>query len=471
MSTSGLRTTAAIATVATLSGLVMALSAPTATAEVRPGKGHETVPAQPYRNNPDTSDWIGSYLVDGKQVFCVQFAYKAPDSDESYRPGEPLKTKWGTELAPDVAADISYLLLRYGDTGEVDEASALAHLLHSWTAAPQHPGQLDPANDFRHIAYDVDGHFARLPESTRATVGKLRADAAANRGPWTANLVAPTDPQLIGIAGRWTVDVRNAAGKGIGGVPVTVTATDATLAGGKSTDTISTPADGAPLAVAVTPTGEHPKVTITLASPADRPVVRDALDVNTQRIVSTGGEKELTALAETTARTPPGVVRVIKTDAKSGAPIAAVGLRLTGEDRKSPALDQDDKPLLGADGTPAIVRTGDDGVAAVTNLRTPQTVCLIEIAAPVGYEQNFDRNSPPAACGNVTPGETVELSLTNVPNLPKTVPAGVDDPSITSVAQSQVMSRLNPVALAGAGGALLLVAGLVGLLWRRRWQR
>src|SRR5207245_8678024 len=126
-----------------------------------------------------SSDLIGSYLVGGKQVWCVRFAFLAPDSDEQYKPGEALKTKWGDDLSEEVAANISYLLLKYAKTTSADDAAALAHLLHSWTAAPKTPDQLSPTLDFKHIAYDVDYHFARLPASTKASVRKLLDDAAA----------------------------------------------------------------------------------------------------------------------------------------------------------------------------------------------------------------------------------------------------------------------------------------------------
>jgi len=280
--------------------------APLAAAAVQQGVGHATSPAQPYLNNPDPSDWLGSYVVGGKQVGFVQFAYLAPDSNEQYQPGEALKTKWGTALPADVASDISYLLLRYADTKNADEAAALAHLLHGWTAGPQSPSQLDPKNDFRHIAYDAPFHLAKLPAAAKAAVDTLKADAAANRGPWTTGVTAP-EKQTIGTAADWAISVKNAAGTEVADVPVTVKATDATFtdaAGKQVTDgVVNTTAEG--LTLPVTATGAAPRLDITLDSPADVPVVQEAVQVDTQRIVSTGGEKELTATAKTAATPPP----------------------------------------------------------------------------------------------------------------------------------------------------------------------
>jgi hypothetical protein len=284
------------------------VGAPAASATVQQGIGYQTSPAQPYLNNPDQADWLGSYVVNGKQAFCVQFAYLAPDSDELYQPGMALRTKWDTPLPADVAADISYLLLRYGDTKSADEAAALAHLLHSWTAAPQTSQQLDPTNDFKHIAYDAPFHLSKLPPSAQTAVQTLTTDAAANRGPWAAAVIAPNAPQTIGVAGDWGITVTNAAGKAVPAVPVTVTATDATFpdAAGKAVNTGTvTTTSTSPLVLKVTPTGAAPKIDVKLASPAEVPVVQQAVQVDTQRIVTTGGEKQLTASGAATASPPP----------------------------------------------------------------------------------------------------------------------------------------------------------------------
>lgn len=309
MSTSLARRVGASLAAAAMVVGVSVTGAATASAQVQNGLGHATSPAQPYLNNPDTSDWLGSYIVGGRQVWCVQFAFRAPDSNEQYQPGEALKTKWGTDLPPTVAADISYLLLRYANTKSPDEAAALAHLLHTWTASPQNPAQLDPAtNDFRHIAYDAPFHLTKLPAAAQTAVTVLTADAAANRGPWTAAVNAPTAAQTIGVAADWTVSVINAAGTGVGEVPVTITATGATFtdAAGQqvATATVNTPADGAPITLKVTPTAAAPQLDIKLASPAAVPVVEQAIEVDTQRIISTGGEKELTASGRATASPP-----------------------------------------------------------------------------------------------------------------------------------------------------------------------
>jgi len=326
------RIAAGLAGTLLLTGLSLAVGAPTASADVANGLGYETVPAQPYQGNPDSADWVGSYLVGGAQVWCVQFAYKAPDSDEQYQPGETLKTKWGTELPADVAADISYLLLRYAGTTSPDEAAALAHLLHTWTSGPQSPDQLDPGNDFRTIAYDENFHFTKLPAGAQDAVGTLKSDAAANRGPWTATVTAPTKPQVIGTADTWTAQVLGASGMGVGKVPVSITLTDATLADGKAETSAPTPDDGSPISLAVTPTGPNPSVAISLTAPAAVPVVQQALEVDTQKIVSTGGEDTLTANAAATA-TPaptPTVPKTIPAGEPAVAEAAASGQNTTG---------------------------------------------------------------------------------------------------------------------------------------------
>ncbi|MFC5287188.1 collagen binding domain-containing protein [Actinokineospora guangxiensis] len=466
----GARLAAALTSAAVIACVTTVVTAPAAAAAVKEGLGHRTTPAQPYRGNQDAYDWLGSYVVNGEQVWCVQYAHTAPDSDEQYRPGEQLKTKWGTALPADVAADISYLLLRYTTTESRDEAAALAHLLHTWTASPQNAGQLDPSNGFREIAYDAPFHLSKLPAGARKAVDDLKADAAANRGPWTAAVTAPTAPQVIGTPDTWTVDVRNARDRGVADVEITVTLTDATV-DGETTATVSTGADGTPAALEVTPTGPDPKVSVSLLSPAERPVVRQAVQVDIQRVVSTGGEKELTASKAVTAVTPPGGVAVAKVDKKTGKAIKGVSLRLTGADKTSPALDQDGEPLVGPDDKPVVLVTGEDGTAEVDNLRTPQEVCVVEVAAPPGYDDAFDPDNPPSACGVVEPGDTVTLKLANVPNkptVPRTIPAG-DEPAAAALTSGDGGPSTGLLTGIGALAALLVAA--LGLLVHQARRR
>jgi len=298
------RLAAGMATVMALAGLPLALAPTVAGAAPVDGHGYE-VPAQPYKDNPDKTDWLGSYQVGGNQVWCVQFAYKAPNSDEKYQPGDALKDKWGAVLPDDIAADISYLLLRYGGTTSDDDASALAHLLHTWTSGvPAGDPRLAPTNTFKQVGYDIASHLAALPAGAKAAVDRLKADAEANRGPWTAEITPPNRSQTIGTADKWTLRVTNAKGKGVGGVPVKLTVTDATVAA----TTVTTPDDGGPVAVDVTPTGPNPSVSYSLDSPADRPIVQQPVDVNTQLVMSTGGEKQLTGAGKTAATAVPVVI-------------------------------------------------------------------------------------------------------------------------------------------------------------------
>ncbi|MCP2165709.1 hypothetical protein [Goodfellowiella coeruleoviolacea] len=466
------RLVAGAAGTAVLAGSALLSLPGTAGAAFATGHGYETE-AQPYLNYPkDKPDWLGSYVWNNQQVWCVQFAYKEPDTDEEYRDGDELRTKWGDALSPEVAADISYLLLRYTNTQSDDEAAALAHLLHSWTAGSTDPAKLDPNLGFREIAYNEQFHFERLPDSAKQAVERLRADATANHGPWTATLTAPKEPQLIGEQDEWTVQVRNAANKGLAGVPVTLELTDAEFAeGGATSGTVTTPADGGPLTVAIVPTGPNPSVVATLDSPADKPVVHvPSTDGETQRMVTTGGEKKITVRDVTTARTKPGQVKVAKTDAETSEAIAEVALRVTAADKTSPAIKQDDTPLLGEDGKPLVVRTGADGTAAVPELKTPQEICLVEVAPAEGYEEFYDASAPPSVCGTVNPGDTLALALTNKPNkptVPSTIPAGTDSTDLP-VATAAVITRVEPGGLVALGALGLLGSATAGLLVRSR---
>lgn len=427
-------------------------------------------------------DWLGSYVVGGQQVFCVSFQLKAPDTDEKYRPGDELLTKWGTKLPADEAANISYLLLRYGGTKDPDEAAALAHLLHSWTAAPRTPADLDPALPGAKIAYDAPAHLAHLPAGAKAAVERLRTEAEANRGPWTASVTTPEAPQYPGEPGEWTVAVKNAKDKGVPDIAVKLTVTDATLGADESADTagnsspqgvakdvtLKTGADGT-VRVKLTPTGERPKLAASLSAPADRPYVRVPVDTTKQRVVSTGGEKELTAQGVVNVAKP-GQVKVTKTDANTGKGVGGAVLRITGADKTSPALGQDGKPLTGADGKPAVVTTdGATGGVTVENLRAPQEICVVEAGPPPGYTNAYDPKNPPSACGTVKPGETLALTVANKPNeVPRAIPAG-DAP--VAQARGVVETSYSTPGLAGLGLLVLLGTGLVGFAARRASRR
>ncbi|GLZ35527.1 hypothetical protein Lesp02_77140 [Lentzea sp. NBRC 105346] len=421
-------------------------------------------------NAPTGSEWHGSYIWQGKQVWCVQYALPAPDSAVPYKDGDELLTKGGAKLAPEIAANISYLLLRYTTTKAPEEAAALAHLLHSWTAFPHNQLRYD-TTDPKFLAYNAEFYFNNLPQVVRDAVGRLKADAEANRGPWTLQAKAPATPQVIGTAGEWTVQLLKANQKGVPSAPVSFTLTDAKLEDGSTTGTLTTPADGSALKVSVIPTGPKPALAIVADSPADRPVVHVPTTTdNMQRIVTTGGEKKLPANAGTTAKTAPGAVKITKLDSETKKAIAGVALRVTGADKVAPALKQDDTQLVGTDGKPIVLQTGEDGTVAIPDLRTPQEICIIEVAAPKGYEEFFDPKAPPAACGKVEPGQTLALEVLNKPNKPKvpsTIPAGANGQ--TPVATASFSTELRGGLILGVGSLVVAVAALAGfLVWRRQ---
>lgn len=442
-------------------------------AQVKEGLGHE-VPAQGYHGKPPGGDWLGSYEWRGQRVWCVQYSLLAPDSSQEYQDGDELLSKGGVPLSDEVAANISYLLLRYAGTQSADEAAALAHLLHSWTAYPDPANKvyLDPTKGFQEIAYDEAFHYDQLANFGQAqqAVNRLRDDAKANRGPWAAKVSAPAKEQVIGTPDTWVVDITKPDGAQVAGVPVTVELTDAELEGGTPAGDLTTPTDGTALAVKVVPTGPNPSFSVKLDSPADRPKVQVPQN-NTamQRIVTTGGEKKLAANAATTAKTAPGAVKVAKTDEETGKAIAGVALRVTAADGTSPAKRQDDTALTGPEGQPIVLQTAADGTAVVPDLRTPQEICVVEVAPAKGYEEFFDPNAPPKACGNVEPGQTLALALTNKPDkpiVPITIPAGSEGAGV--VAKASFTTETPTGALVGFGGVVLLGATLVGLLARRR---
>ncbi|MBE1576135.1 SpaA isopeptide-forming pilin-related protein [Amycolatopsis roodepoortensis] len=448
------------------------------------GVGYKITPGQTVDSEPRDRDWLGSYVVNGKHVFCVSFQLKAPGSAEEYKPGDELLDKWGQKLPEDVAANISYLLLRYGGTQDNAEAAALAHLLHSWTSKPRSDADLKPDLKPEEIGYDIQGALGKLKEQkpdAAAAVEKLTKDAEANRGPWTTAITPPKEDQHIGSAGEWTISVKNAKGKGISGVPVRLTPSNATVDGGESTKpastsntkaekatTVKTGEDGT-VTVKVTPTGDQPKLSSSLSAPADRPYVQFPVRTGVQKVVSTGGEKELKAQGVAVVAKP-GKVQVTKVDAKTDKGVAGAVLRITAKDKTTAAVGQDGKPLNGADGKPAVVTTeGENGTVTVENLRAPQEICVVEVSAPPGYTNAFDPKNPPSACGELKPGETLALKVANTPNeVPRTIPAG-DRP--VAMMQGTVENSASTAGILGVGALALLGSLMVGVAARRSSRR
>jgi hypothetical protein len=396
----------------------------------------------------------------------VQFEYKASDTDEQYRPGDELRTKWGDPLPSGVAAEISYLLLRYGDTHNPDEAAALAHLLHSWTAPPRTGhDDLNPRNDFRHIAYDAAFHLGKLPPGAQRAARVLSADAEANRGPWTASVTTPAQWQTIGTPAGWTVTVHNARGAGLPKVPVRITLGGATLPDGTTETVVSTGDDGT-ATVPVIPTGAKPALTGALAAPSDTPYVGTPVEVDTQRVVSTGGERELATRGTVAAYPKRGIVLVTKLDAKSGKGIAGARLRLTGKDKTTAALGRQSEPLLGTDGAPVVLTTEGDQGRAAGEVQAPQQVCLVEVGPPPGTTRPSTALTrlPPAARSKR--GATLTLTLTNTRTRypPPSRQAGAHPPPYCT----RIVSSTSLLSFLTLGGLALAGSALVGLLARRR---
>ncbi|WP_439663217.1 MSCRAMM family protein [Lentzea sp. HUAS TT2] len=459
-----------LAAVAMVSGLALLTVPATASAIGVKGIGHNASATQP--NATPGSEWHGSYIWQDKQVWCVQYALPAPDSTVGYKPGDALLTKAGKALAPDIAANISYLLLRYSTTKSPEEAAALAHLLHTWTSPVDGEVNLNPKNgDAKFLAYDAAFYASKLPPAVMDTVARIKADAEANRGPWTLTATAPKEPLIIDTESTWTLSLVKANDKGVTNAPIAFTLTDAKLADGATSGTATTGPDGQPAAVKVIATGPKPSIAAVADSPADKPVVHFPIQTdNMQRMVTTGGEKKLNAAANTTAKTAPGAVKITKIDSETKKSIAGVALRVTAKDQTSPAKKQDDTDLVGTDGKPLVLQTGADGTVEVPDLRTPQDICLVEVTAPKGYEEFFDPKAPPSACGTLAAGQTLALELVNKPNkpvVPSTIPAGADGQ--TPVATASFDTQLRPGLMLTVGGLVLLGAALAGfLVWRRQ---
>jgi hypothetical protein len=412
----GVRATLGLLTVSLLSALSLVTTAAPAVADAEEGVGVNLDPGQAY--DEGYLNWLGSYVVHGEQVFCVRYGFTAPGTNEEYKAGEELLDKWGQELEADVAANISYLLLQYGDTENPDEAAALAHLLHSWTAAPREGhDDLDESLSRQEIGYDVEGNFEQLPQSAKDAVERMRTEAEANRGPWTAKVSSPKDQLTIGETAEWTISVRNANDEGVPNRPVTVTMTGATA--GKS--------GGDP--------GEGGETEVN----AEVVALEDAADETTTEDSSTEDSSSDDTAAEDTTAEDGAETLTVTTGADGTATVRAVPTSTEATltfDLVAPA----ERPYVRfpvEDGVQQVVSTGGE-----QQLQAEVTV-----------------NAKPA------PPETTTETTTSTVVVPRTIPAG-EQP--VAVAQGDTHSGPGTGALAGLGALALIGAGLVGWLARRR---
>lgn len=434
------------------------------------GHGHTITPGQ--NEHWQNGVWLGSFVVGGEQAWCVQFGLESPDRDEEYEPAGELTDKWGDPLPEDVASMVSYMLLRHGETTSDDEAAAVAHLLHAATSSP---GDTE-TGDMTEVAYDIGYHQAQLDEKhpeAAELVATIAEGAERNRGPWTASMSAPVEPQTIGQAGEWSIEVVGAEGQGISGVPVTLNVTDVEVEGLAEDGSVTTPEDGSPLRLQVTPTGPAPSITGELVAPTAQPKVQRSVQdpEGTQRLVSTGGEETLTVEAAAEALTPQGEALVVKTDEQNQAGIAGASFRVTGADG-GPAKLADGTELVGENGEPAVVTTTDDGTVAVPGLAADQRISITEVGPATGYEESFDPAAAPSATGTVESGRTLELALTNkanTPTVPVHIPAG--DPVAPNGEVVELRASENDALSGGliGFGALALAGAAVGggLAYRR----
>ena len=145
-------------------------------------------------------------------------------------------------------------------------------------SAPQSPADLDPSNDFRHIAYDAAFHLAKLPSWAQARVTALQAEAASQHGPWTVTVVPPATSQ-IGTQGSWTVQVRAVSGDAVPAREVHLSVTGATMAGAA---TVTLDANG-DAHVALTPTQSSVALSAGFQGPRTIAEARASNDINTTR--------------------------------------------------------------------------------------------------------------------------------------------------------------------------------------------
>lgn len=228
------------------------------------------------------------------------------------------------------------------------------------------------------------------------------------------------------------------------------------------------PGDGT-ATIELTPTDTEPRLTSTLAAPAGKPYLETPIDVDTQRVVSTGGEKQLTAQATVPAQRSPDRSTSRSRTARA-AKDSGVALRLTAKDQisrpgakwraaREPGWNAGRAHHRGR-GRRSGRRESSDTAGDLRHRGEPSG----------GPRRCFRSHRPAFGLRHSQPGATLALTIENIPNeVPTAIPADAGPPA--AVVHAATSTTTSPLSIAALGTVALPGTALVGFLARRRFER
>lgn len=297
------------------------------------------------------TSWYGSYgMADLGPAWCIDHGSRAPDPAYSYAPADL------SAVPADTRAALGWAVAEHGQGTDPVTHAGLMLALHDLMGARYPTGPID----VDHLAVTRLAGFGGQEAQVLTAARAIKADGLAHRslrGP----LVLAVDVGPVDAAGEAavTIALRDAAGQGVGGVPVRVEGADAAGSATGPDGTIAALARAGAVPTTVTASASVPHLPVDAWASSTTPAQRVARPTRDQ----------LTASG--TVAAAPGQLVIVK----HGDPVAWRSVE--------GARFQVEPPAGGA--PLATVTIGDDGTAPAVPLPVG-TYLVVEAAAPPGYD-------------------------------------------------------------------------------------
>jgi len=381
------RRTAIVFATATALGAGLFL-APAAHAADRWGPGFLIPDSQ---GTPGTSH-IGAYGPPGAAIpglvglaYCADPDLVGPDGSGGYS-APVIATNWtskltGATVPAENVARTAYILSTHGQTSSDAQAAAVDAASYSLL----NPGTPYALPDGARALQRLD--YPNVSPSAKLFANQYLEEATEYAGPYTLE-VHPAAGATIGQKSAVSLDVVSASGHRLPDVAVTVTA------GTSAPATVTTGADGT-ATTDITPTAAGTLDLTATAAALPAVALRAALPDNhgAQRMLVAGGTSTASVQTQLTVTAPKGGIKVVKTDAATGKPLAGVVFQI--------------RDAAGA--TVASGTTDSRGIWEADGL-VPGLYHVHEVAAPVGYQLAADHTV------TVTDGTVTTITVTDSPD-------------------------------------------------------
>ncbi|GGU38058.1 hypothetical protein GCM10010289_68780 [Streptomyces violascens] len=393
-----LRQSALIGTAITVGAGV--LLAPAASAADRWGPGYLI----PDSSGKPAASHIGAYGPPGAQLpgftglaYCGDPELDGPESAGHYGPVQE-NTAWTSKAtgksatAQDIAR-AAYVLSKYGDAKSDAQAAAVDAAVYSYLEAGTTYALPNGKRALQRLTYP------NVPVEAKRFATGYMAEAAMFAGPYKVNIKPAGTALKPGAKSVVTLDVTSASGHKIPGVTL-----DLNLAGAAA-GTVTTNADGV-ATTSITPAKAGDTILKATAKSLPGNALRTITPANAkaQRMLLAGGISSAQAQLQLKVDALKGGIKVTKTAAESGKPLA--GVEFTIRDA--------------AGRTAATGKTDSAGHWQADNL-APGMYTVHEVKAVEGYQLASDQQT------TVLDGTTADVSVKDVkiPDQPKPQPRPV----------------------------------------------